>query len=129
VLFETVTCIHDIHNIIAASHQLRIIAGSDKDYYTLQTHHSAIMSNIQDAGIQMAETLQTAHINHSPSVEHDINPSTAASENPPPSASEAADAAAPRLAFRAELPFKHQRREGLEGGDIYHDEGSGLHYL
>jgi hypothetical protein len=83
VLFETVTCIHDIHNIIAASHQLRIIAGSDKDYYTLQTHHSPIMSNIQDAGIQMAETLQTAHINHSPSVEHDINPSTAASEKEP----------------------------------------------
>lgn len=41
------------------------------------------MSGIQDAGIQMAETLQTAHIIHSPSIEHDMNPSTAASEKEP----------------------------------------------
>lgn len=41
------------------------------------------MANIQDAGIQLAETLQTAHINPSPSVEHDVNPSTAASEKEP----------------------------------------------
>lgn len=41
------------------------------------------MANIQDTGIQMAETLQTAHINPSPSIEHDVNPSTAASEKEP----------------------------------------------
>jgi hypothetical protein len=41
------------------------------------------MANIHDAGIQMAETLQTAHINPSPSIEHDVNPSTAASEKEP----------------------------------------------
>lgn len=29
--------------------------------------------------IQVAETIQTAHINHHPSPEHDINPSTSAS--------------------------------------------------
>jgi hypothetical protein len=37
----------------------------------------------QDAAIQMAETLQTAHMNNAPSVEHDINPSTAASHKEP----------------------------------------------
>ena len=41
------------------------------------------MASIQDAGIQAAETLQTAHINPSPSIEHDVNPSTAASEKEP----------------------------------------------
>jgi hypothetical protein len=47
------------------------------------SHHSPIMPNVQDAAIQMAETIQTAHINESPSVEHDMNPSTAASEKEP----------------------------------------------
>jgi len=37
----------------------------------------------QDAAMQMAETIQTAHLNHSPSVMHDINPSTAASHKEP----------------------------------------------
>jgi hypothetical protein len=41
------------------------------------------MPTVQDAAIQMAETIQTAHINESPSVEHDMNPSTAASEKEP----------------------------------------------
>lgn len=41
------------------------------------------MSGVQDAAIQAAETIQSAHIIHSPSVEHDINPSTAASEKEP----------------------------------------------
>lgn len=41
------------------------------------------MANAQDAAIQLAETLQTAHIIDSPSVEHDMNPSTAASEKEP----------------------------------------------
>ncbi|KAM0713758.1 hypothetical protein Q7P37_010720 [Cladosporium fusiforme] len=41
------------------------------------------MSEAQDAAIQMAETIQSAHIIESPSVEHDINPSTAASEKEP----------------------------------------------
>lgn len=36
------------------------------------------MSGLQDAAIQAAETIQTAHIKHHPSVEHDIAPSTAA---------------------------------------------------
>lgn len=36
------------------------------------------MGDIQDAAIQAAETIQTAHINKSPSVEHDVAPSTAA---------------------------------------------------
>lgn len=33
--------------------------------------------------LQLAETIQTAHINHNPSPEHDINPSTAASKKEP----------------------------------------------
>lgn len=33
--------------------------------------------------LQLAETLQTAHINRSPSPKHDINPSTAASKKEP----------------------------------------------
>lgn len=41
------------------------------------------MANIQDIGIQAAETLQTAHIISSPSIEHDMNPSTAASAKEP----------------------------------------------
>ena len=36
------------------------------------------MSHAQDIAIQAAETLQTAHINRAPSVQHDIAPSTAA---------------------------------------------------
>ena len=36
------------------------------------------MSGIQDAAIQAAETIQTAHINREPSVKHDIAPGTAA---------------------------------------------------
>lgn len=41
------------------------------------------MSHLQDAAIQIAETIQTAHINKQPSVEHDVNPSTAASKREP----------------------------------------------
>lgn len=41
------------------------------------------MSGAQDAAIQAAETIQGAHIAHLPSVEHDVNPSTAASEKEP----------------------------------------------
>lgn len=41
------------------------------------------MSRAQDAAIQMAETIQTASIVDAPSVEHDMNPSTAASEKEP----------------------------------------------
>jgi len=41
------------------------------------------MSRAQDAAMQMAETIQTASIVDSPSVEHDMNPSTAASEKEP----------------------------------------------
>lgn len=36
------------------------------------------MSGLQDAAIQAAETLQTAHINRNPSLEKDAAPSTAA---------------------------------------------------
>ncbi|KAK5166715.1 uncharacterized protein LTR77_008259 [Saxophila tyrrhenica] len=36
------------------------------------------MSHLQDAAIQAAETLQTAHIKHDPSIEQDRAPSTAA---------------------------------------------------
>ncbi len=36
------------------------------------------MSHLQDAAIQAAETIQTAHIKHHPSVEQDRAPSTAA---------------------------------------------------
>lgn len=36
------------------------------------------MSDLQDAAFQAAETLQTAHIKHEPSVKHDLAPSTAA---------------------------------------------------
>lgn len=36
------------------------------------------MSALQDAAIQVAETIQTAHIKHEPSVEHDLAPETAA---------------------------------------------------
>jgi hypothetical protein len=45
--------------------------------------HTPAMSRAQDAAIQMAETIQTASIVDSPSVEHDMNPSTAASEKEP----------------------------------------------
>lgn len=45
--------------------------------------HTSTMSGAQDAAIQAAETLQSAHIAHSPDVEHDINPSTAASAKEP----------------------------------------------
>lgn len=34
--------------------------------------------DMQDAVIEVAETIQTAHIQRKPSVEHDVNPSTAA---------------------------------------------------
>ena len=36
------------------------------------------MSHLQDVAIQAAETLQTAHIRHAPSIEHDLAPGTAA---------------------------------------------------
>lgn len=36
------------------------------------------MSRLQDAAIQAAETIQTAHVNHRPSVERDLAPQTAA---------------------------------------------------
>lgn len=36
------------------------------------------MPGLQDAAIQMAETIQTAHVNRSPSIKHDLAPSTAA---------------------------------------------------
>jgi len=41
------------------------------------------MSGIQDAAIQAAETIQTAHINRAPSAEHDAVPSTAAASKRP----------------------------------------------
>lgn len=41
------------------------------------------MSGLQDAAIQAAETIQTAHINKEPSRDHDLNPSTAASQKEP----------------------------------------------
>lgn len=40
-------------------------------------------SGVQDAAIQAAETIQTAHIQDSPTIEHDMNPSTAASAKEP----------------------------------------------
>jgi hypothetical protein len=36
------------------------------------------MPEIQDVAIQAAETIQTAHVKHRPSAEHDVAPSTAA---------------------------------------------------
>ena len=41
------------------------------------------MSHIQDAAIQVAETIQTAHINRTPSVDHDLAPATAAERKQP----------------------------------------------
>lgn len=38
---------------------------------------------MQDAGIQLAETIQTASIKRNPSPHHDLNPSTAASKKQP----------------------------------------------
>ncbi|KAF2861352.1 DUF1770-domain-containing protein [Piedraia hortae CBS 480.64] len=38
---------------------------------------------MEDAAIQVAETIQTAHIQRSPSIDHDVNPSTAASLKEP----------------------------------------------
>jgi hypothetical protein len=70
----------------ASSHQLSIIA-IPSPFHRAQTTQdltsSPVMPTVQDAAIQMAETIQTAHINESPSVEHDMNPSTAASEKEP----------------------------------------------
>jgi hypothetical protein len=67
----------------ASSHQLSAIATPNPTYRTQTTQSSPTMPTVQDAAIQMAETIQTAHINESPSVEHDMNPSTAASEKEP----------------------------------------------
>ncbi|EMC92083.1 hypothetical protein BAUCODRAFT_151535 [Baudoinia panamericana UAMH 10762] len=41
------------------------------------------MSGLQDAALQAAETIQTAHINPAPSVQHDLAPSTAAERRQP----------------------------------------------
>jgi hypothetical protein len=41
------------------------------------------MSHLQDAAIQVAETIQTAHIKKTPSIEHDAAPSTAAERKRP----------------------------------------------
>ena len=41
------------------------------------------MSHLQDAAIQMAEVIQTAHINPQPSYEYDRAPSTAADSKQP----------------------------------------------
>jgi hypothetical protein len=67
----------------ASSHQHSIIATANPHHRTQATQSSPKMPTVQDAAIQMAETIQTAHINESPSVEHDMNPSTAASEKEP----------------------------------------------
>lgn len=40
-------------------------------------------SGLQDAGIQLAETIQTAHVNEAPNRARDLNPSTAASKKEP----------------------------------------------
>jgi hypothetical protein len=80
-MFETL-----IRAQASSSHQLSIIATPTRPIARkpLKTSHlSPKMPTVQDAAIQMAETIQTAHINESPSVEHDMNPSTAASEKEP----------------------------------------------
>ena len=41
------------------------------------------MPDLQDAAIQLAETIQTAHVREEPSIDHDVNPSTAASQRQP----------------------------------------------
>jgi hypothetical protein len=38
---------------------------------------------MQGAAMDLAETVQASHIIHNPSVEHDVNPSTAASQKRP----------------------------------------------
>jgi hypothetical protein len=46
---------------------------------TSHAHEEAAAATaMQDAAILAAETIQTAHIRHAPSVHHDVNPSTAA---------------------------------------------------
>ena len=77
LLFETVV-IHD------PLHQPRLHIIAKPTTITRGNHNIFLaMATLQDAGIQAAETLQTAHINPSPSIEHDVNPSTAASEKEP----------------------------------------------
>lgn len=55
------------------------------------------MSALQDAAIQAAETIQTAHIRHEPSLKHDAAPATAADKketveiDPSPDADVASD--------------------------------------
>lgn len=44
---------------------------------------AAKMSHLQDAAIQMAETIQTASINHNPSVERDLAPETSVDSKQP----------------------------------------------
>lgn len=41
------------------------------------------MSNLQDAAIQVAETIQTASINHNPSVDRDLAPETSVDSKQP----------------------------------------------
>ena len=41
------------------------------------------MSGVQDAAVQAAEMIQTAHIKHHPSVTYDVAPSTAADKRRP----------------------------------------------
>ena len=74
----------DIHVAIASSHIPLNYVPTDTPFVIRKNHTTLpIMSRAQDAAIQMAETIQTASIVDSPSVEHDMNPSTAASEKEP----------------------------------------------
>ena len=48
-----------------------------------QSTHKPKLAMSNSIPLQIAETIQTAHINRAPSPRHDINPSTAASEKVP----------------------------------------------
>jgi hypothetical protein len=63
--------------------------------------------------LQVAETLQTAHINRSPSPRHDLNPSTAASKKEP-------------VTIDNQHPLQHLHDDGIDDED--HDEGDDIPY-
>jgi hypothetical protein len=62
--------------------------------------------------LQIAETLQTAHINRAPSPRHDLNPSTAASKKEP-------------VTVDDQHPLRHLQDHGI---DEDHEDGDDIPY-
>ena len=74
------------------------------DSSTPSIHPPTMQDATQDAAIQLAETIQTAHINHAPDRRLDVNPSTAASTKQPVEIDPFADAGAASDVDEDEVP-------------------------